>query len=53
MAKTAFKYSYMDKMNDSIREKVTSYMSDIGIYFDLRAKGQRKPRAKVDDRRYS
>ena len=46
VAKTAFKYSYMDKMNDSIREKVTSYMSDIGIYFDLRAKGQRNPEQK-------
>ena len=46
VAKTAFKYSYLDKMNDPIREKVTSYMADIGCYLDLRAKGQRNPEQK-------
>ena len=46
VAKTAFKYSYLDKMDDTIREKVTSYMADIGCYLDLRAKGQRNPEQK-------
>ena len=46
VAKTAFKYSFLDKMNDSIREKVTAYLADIGIYLDLRVKGQRNPEQK-------
>ena len=46
VAKTAFKYSYMDKMDDTIREHVTSYMAEIGCYLDLRAKGQRNPEQK-------
>ena len=46
VAKTAFKYSFLDKMDDSIREKVTAYMAEIGCYLDLRAKGQRNPEQK-------
>ena len=46
VAKTAFKYSYMDKMDDAIRERVTAYMAEIGCYLDLRAKGQRNPEQK-------
>ena len=46
VAKTAFKYSFMDKMTDTIREKVTAYLAEIGCYLDLRAKGQRNPEQK-------
>ena len=46
VAKTAFKYSFMHQMDDTSRDKVTTYMADIGCYLDLRVKGQRNPEQK-------
>eukprot|EP00965_Chrysotila_dentata_P220749 6191974-Pleurochrysis_carterae.AAC.1 len=44
--KVAFKYSYLDKINDSQRERATSYLESIGCFLDLRAKGVRNPKQK-------
>eukprot|EP00965_Chrysotila_dentata_P258321 6213183-Pleurochrysis_carterae.AAC.1 len=46
VAKTGWKYSFGDKMDESSREKATAYMESIGCYFDMRAKGQRNPESK-------
>eukprot|EP00965_Chrysotila_dentata_P066498 2201642-Pleurochrysis_carterae.AAC.1 len=55
VAKTAWKYSFADKLDEKGRERATAYMESIGCYLDLRAKGQRNPEnkfmtgASVDD----
>ena len=47
VAKTGYKYSFGDKMEDEgIRVKVSDYFAAIGVYFDNRAKGKRNPEQK-------
>eukprot|EP00965_Chrysotila_dentata_P144924 4785973-Pleurochrysis_carterae.AAC.1 len=46
IAKTCFKYTFLDKMDERARNKASEYFSSIGIYFDLRAKKQRNPENK-------
>eukprot|EP00965_Chrysotila_dentata_P257084 6212763-Pleurochrysis_carterae.AAC.3 len=46
LMKVAYKYSYMDKMNDSQRERATAYMESIDCFLDLSAKGARNPKQK-------
>eukprot|EP00965_Chrysotila_dentata_P016493 546323-Pleurochrysis_carterae.AAC.1 len=46
VAKTAWKYSFADKLDETGREQATAYMESISCYLDLRAKGQRNPEQK-------
>lgn len=46
VCKTAFKYSFLDKVNDVQREQVSAYFESMCIYFDIHAKGKRNPEQK-------
>ena len=46
LAKTAWKYSWGDRMLEPQREKVASYLGSIDLYLDIRAKGKRDPQQK-------
>eukprot|EP00965_Chrysotila_dentata_P052419 1738825-Pleurochrysis_carterae.AAC.1 len=46
VTKSAWKYSFADKLDEARREQATGYMESIDCYLDLRAKGQRKPKHK-------
>eukprot|EP00965_Chrysotila_dentata_P110688 3657377-Pleurochrysis_carterae.AAC.1 len=46
IAKTAWKYSYSNKIDEYARSRASEYMESIGCYFDMRAKGQRNPEHK-------
>eukprot|EP00965_Chrysotila_dentata_P041257 1368839-Pleurochrysis_carterae.AAC.4 len=46
IAKTCFKYAFLDQMDERARSKAFEYFASIGIYFDLRAKKQRNPENK-------
>ena len=43
LMKTLWKYSFGDRMTDGDRELVAEYLSSIGLYLDIRAKGKRDP----------
>eukprot|EP00965_Chrysotila_dentata_P030757 1024443-Pleurochrysis_carterae.AAC.3 len=46
VAKSTWKYSFADKLDEQGREKATTYMESIGCYLDLRVKGQRNTEQK-------
>ena len=46
LLKTLWKYAIGDRMTDDDRELVATYLSDIGLHLDIRAKGKRDPQAK-------
>ena len=44
--KTAWKYSFGDRMDADRRERVASYLTSIGCHLDIREKGKRDPQQK-------
>lgn len=46
ICKTAWKYSFGDRMSDQQRERVASYLLGIGVFLDIRPKGKRNPEQK-------
>eukprot|EP00965_Chrysotila_dentata_P052418 1738824-Pleurochrysis_carterae.AAC.1 len=46
IAKSAWKYSSADNLDEAGRKQATAYMESIDCYLDLRAKGQRNPEHK-------
>ena len=46
LCKTAWKYSFGDRMSDQQRERVASYLLSIGLFLDIRPKGKRNPEQK-------
>ena len=46
LAKTAWKYSFGDRMTPDQRERVAAYLTSIGCHLDLREKGKRDPQQK-------
>eukprot|EP00965_Chrysotila_dentata_P040232 1335619-Pleurochrysis_carterae.AAC.1 len=45
-AKTAWKYSYQDQMDEVSREQATEYMASIDCIFNMRVESQRNPEHK-------
>ena len=46
LPKTAWKYSFGDRMNSDQRERAAAYLSSIGLHLDIREKGKRDPQQK-------
>ena len=46
ISKTAWKYSFGDRMSDQQRERVAAYLLGIGVFLDIRPKGKRNPEQK-------
>ena len=46
LPKTAWKYSFGDRMDADQRERAAAYLSSVGLHLDIREKGKRDPQQK-------